>query len=125
MIRICGFAAIAVAMAVSGCAAPAPRASGPGAHALAVATLQKVNAQAHSCWLGDSAFKEYGIVPELDTTSTPRVLIVPRGKPQSLPKAVIVASAGGAQFYGPLSATPLAGRISADISRWATGATGC
>lgn len=95
------------------------------AHSLSVSTLQKVNAQAHLCWLKDRDFADYGIVPELDTTSTPRVLIVPRGKPQALPKAVIVASADGAQFYGPLSASPLAGRINGDISRWASGATGC
>lgn len=94
-------------------------------HSLAVSTLQKVNAQAHACWLKDSEFAGYGIVPELDTTSTPRVLIIPRGKPQALPKAVIVASANSAQFYGPLSASPLAGRINSDIARWASGATGC
>ena len=109
-------------------AACAP-ASGPPAsvsvNSAAVSTLQKVNSQAHACWLKDSAFAEYGIVPELDTTSTPRLLIIPRGKPQSLPKAVIVASANTAQVYGPLSTTPLAGRINSDISRWASGTTGC
>ena len=73
----------------------------------------------------DSDFRDYGIVPELDTTSIPRLLVIPRGKPQSLPQAVIVASANGAVFYGPLSTSPLAGRINNDISRWATGATGC
>ncbi|SOE08541.1 hypothetical protein SAMN05877838_0264 [Hoeflea halophila] len=116
---------IASFMALSACAPASGPPAGTGSNTLAVATLQKVNSQAHACWLSDKDFAEYGIVPELDTTSTPRLLIIPRGKPQSLPKAVIVASAGKAQFYGPLSTSPLAGRINGDISRWASGATGC
>ncbi|WP_394689143.1 hypothetical protein [Hoeflea sp.] len=118
----CMFAAVSLFM--TGCAASvAP--SGASAHAQAVATLQRVNSRAHACWLADSDFKDYGLVPELDTTSTPRLLVIPRGKPQSLPQAVIIASSGGAQFYGPLSTSPLAGRIKDDISRWAAGAAGC
>lgn len=122
----CGAALVfaAVSLFLTGCAAPVAT-SGAGAHAKAVATLQRVNSRAHACWLKDSDFKDYGLVPELDTTSTPRLLVVPRGKPQSLPQAVIVASAGGAQFYGPLTSSPLAGRINNDISRWAAGAAGC
>jgi len=116
---------LASGLAVSACAPASGPAAGVGSNSLAVSTLQRVNSQAHACWLKDSAFADYGIVPELDTTSTPRLLIIPRGKPQALPKAVIVASAGNAQFYGPLSASPLAGRINGDISRWASGGTGC
>ena len=116
---------LASGLALSACAPSIGPATGVGSNSLAVSTLQKVNSQAHACWLKDSAFADYGIVPELDTTSTPRLLIIPRGKPQALPQAVIVASAGNAQFYGPLSTSPLAGRINGDISRWATGATGC
>ncbi|WP_412049162.1 hypothetical protein ACK6D9_15355 [Hoeflea sp. Naph1] len=118
-------ALVATGFALSACAPS----SGPGAgldgHAASISTLQRINTQAHACWLKDSDFKEYGIIPELDTTSTPRLLVIPRGKPQSLPKAVIVASASSAQFYGPLSSTPLASRINGDISRWASGAVGC
>jgi hypothetical protein len=116
---------LASGLAVSACAPSTGPASAVGSNSLAVSTLQKVNSQAHACWLKDSAFADYGIVPELDTTSTPRLLIIPRGKPQSLPQAVIVASAGNAQFYGPLSTSAMAGRINSDISRWASGATGC
>lgn len=112
-------------LALSACAPTSGPPAGMSGNAIAVSTLQRVNAQAHACWLKDGDFAAYGIVPELDTTSTPRLLIIPRGKPQSLPQAVIVASAGGAQFYGPLSTSPLAGRIDSDISRWASGATGC
>ncbi|MBU4530389.1 MAG: hypothetical protein KUA43_00880 [Hoeflea sp.] len=116
---------VAPGFALAACSPAAKPPAGLSAHAQSVSTLQRVNTQANACWLKDSDFKNYGIVPELDTTSTPRVLIIPRGKPQSLPQAVIVASAGGAQFYGPLSTSPLAGRINSDISRWASGATGC
>lgn len=112
-------------LALSACAPASGPPAGMSGNAIAVSTLQKVNSQAHACWLRDRDFAAYGIVPELDTTSTPRLLIIPRGKPQSLPQAVIVASAGSAQFYGPLSTSPLAGRINSDISRWAAGSTGC
>jgi hypothetical protein len=112
-------------LTVSACSPASGPATGTSSNSIAVSTLQRVNSQAHACWLKDKAFADYGIVPELDTTSTPRLLIIPRGKPQSLPQAVIVASAGNAQFYGPLSASPLAGRMSGDISRWASGGTGC
>ncbi len=115
----------AFGLALSACAPTSGPPAGVGSNAIAVATLQKVNSQAHACWLKDGDFAAYGIVPELDTTSTPRLLIIPRGKPQSLPQAVIIASAGSAQFYGPLSTSPLAGRIDSDISRWASGGTGC
>lgn len=116
---------LASGLALSACAPASAPPAGMSGNSLAVSTLQRVNAQANACWLKDRDFAAYGIVPELDTTSTPRLLIIPRGKPQSLPQAVIVAAAGGAQFYGPLSTSPLAGRIDSDISRWATGATGC
>ena len=111
--------------ALSACAPASGPTAGAGSNSAAVATLQKVNSQAHACWLKDRDFADYGIVPELDTTSTPRLLIVPRGKPQALPVAVIVASANNAQFYGPLSTSPLAGRINRDISGWASGKSSC
>tara|TARA_R110002020_G_scaffold35735_10_gene107764 strand:+ start:5144 stop:5554 length:411 start_codon:yes stop_codon:yes gene_type:complete len=116
---------VAPGLMLSACTPAASPPKGPSAHAQSVSTLQRVNSQAHACWLKDSDFKAYGIVPELDTTSIPRILIIPRGKPQSLPQAVIVASAGQAQFYGPLSSQPLATRINTDISRWAAGGAGC
>jgi len=125
MKKILSMLVAASGLALAACAPASGPPAGVSANSAAVSTLQKVNSQAHACWLKDRAFAEYGIVPELDTTSTPRLLIIPRGKPQSLPKAVIVASADNAQFYGPLSTTPLAGRINSDISRWASGATGC
>lgn len=118
-------AAILPVLALSACSPATGPSSGIGSNAAAVATLQRINSQAHACWLRDNAFADYGIVPELDTAGTPRLLVIPRGKPQSLPKAVIVASADSAQFYGPLSTSPLAGRMNTDISRWARGSSGC
>lgn len=118
-------AIVCLMFALQGCGSTAPGPSGASAHSIAVSTLQKVNAKAHECWLKDADFKAYGIVPELDTSGTPRLLVIPRGKPQSLPQAVIVASTGSAQFYGPLHASPLGPRIQADISRWASGGAGC
>jgi hypothetical protein len=97
----------------------------PSTSAGQVATLQRVNASAYKCWRGDAAFKKYGIVPELDTTGTPRILIIPRGKPQSLPQLVITATGRSTQTYGPLATSPLAPRINADVARWAAGGTGC
>jgi hypothetical protein len=90
-----------------------------------VALLQRVNAKAFECWRKDKAFKAYGIVPELDTSGTPRILIVPKGKPQSLPKLVIVANGRSIQTFGPLATSPLAPRIQSDVTRWAAGDTGC
>jgi len=125
MTRIWPMLVLGSGFALAACSPAASPPAGLSAHAQSVSTLQRVNTQANACWLKDSDFNDYGIVPELDTTSIPRLLVIPRGKPQSLPQAVIVASANGAVFYGPLSTSPLAGRINNDISRWATGATGC
>ena len=97
----------------------------PTAKAPAVSTLQRVNTQAHRCWLPDAAFKAYGIVPELNTTGTPRLLVIPRGKPQSLPQLVVTANGPAPQVYGPLAASPLGPRIERDVARWAAGATSC
>ena len=102
-----------------------PSVPGPSAHAIAVSTLQNVNANANSCWLKDKAFKSIGIIPELDTIGTPRILVIPKGKPQALPQLVITASGRSAQSFGPLSQSSLAPRINADVARWAAGGSGC
>jgi hypothetical protein len=90
-----------------------------------VALLQRVNAKAFECWRQDKAFKAYGIIPELDTTGTPRILIIPKGKPQALPKLVIVANGKRVTTFGPLATSPLSGRINSDLNRWAAGDTAC
>ena len=88
--------------------------------------LQRVNANAYECWKADKAFKAYGIIPELDTTGTPRILLIPKGKPQALPQLVITASGKSTQTFGPLS--PIPPRLRASMltsARWAAGGAGC
>lgn len=118
---------IAAGFALTACQTKPNRPSmpAPSAHAQAISALQRVNTNAHECWMGDKAFKAYGLIPELDTTGTPRILMIPKGKPQSLPQLVITASGRSTQTFGPLAQTPLAPRINADVSRWASGGTGC
>jgi hypothetical protein len=114
-------------LALSACTPKQPKVMlvKPNSQAQAVATLQNINTQAYACWAKDKAFKGYGIIPEFDTTGTPRILLIPKGKPQALPKLVITASARSVQTFGPLADSPLAPRIKSDVTRWATGATGC
>lgn len=109
---------------LSGCNSSKPTAN-IGSHSIAVTMLQQVNSQAHKCWLKDSDFNAYGIVPELDTTGTPRLLIIPRGKPQALPNLVIAATGSNISLYGPLTSSELAPRINNDVSRWSKGGSGC
>lgn len=117
---------LAAALSLAACnSGPKPSSEMPSAHSQAVALLQKVNTSAHDCWLKDSDFAAYGIVPELDTSGTPRLLLVPRGKPQALPKLVIAATGRSVQTYGPLAQSTLAPRINADVLRWAGGNKDC
>lgn len=97
----------------------------PNNHAVAVSSLQRINAKAYECWATDKAFKAYGIIPELDTTGTPRILIIPKGKPQALPQLVIIAAGKSVQTFGPLAQSSLAPRIQSDVTRWASGAASC
>ena len=117
----------AAALGMSSCQSKPNRPSipAPSAHGQSVSILQRINSSAYECWAKDEAFKAYGIIPELDTTGTPRILIIPRGKPQSLPKLVITATGKSVQTFGPLAGSPLAPRINADVARWAAGGDGC
>ena len=112
--------------ALAGCT-PKPKVTvvKPSSQAVAIATLQKVNSAAYACWPKDKELKAYGIIPELDTTGTPRILLVPKGKPQSLPKLVIAANGRQISTFGPLMEGADAGRINADVARWASGGKGC
>jgi len=124
MTRILLMPALMGSLTLAACSPSGPPV-GVSNNSIAVATLQKVNTQAHQCWLKDPEFSAYGIVPELDTTGTPRLLLIPRGKPQALPKLVIAASGSNISLYGPLSSSELTPRIQADVARWSKGATGC
>ena len=119
--------AVTLAAAILAACTPKPKVTlvKPSSQAIAVATLQRVNTQAHDCWMDDKAFKAYGLIPELDTTGTPRILVIPKGKPQSLPKLVIAANGRAVSTFGPLAQSPLAPRINADVARWASDSTSC
>ena len=117
--------ALVALLALTACQSKPNRPSVPSPSSGAVATLQRINASAYECWRGDKAFSAYGIIPELDTTGTPRILIIPKGKPQSLPKLVITAVGKSVQTFGPLAQSPLAPRINSDVARWAAGGAGC
>jgi hypothetical protein len=117
--------ALAALLALTACQAKPNRPSVPAPSTGAVATLQRINSSAYECWRGDKAFKAYGIIPELDTTGTPRILVIPKGKPQALPKLVITAVGKSVQTFGPLAQSSLAPRINADVARWAAGGTEC
>lgn len=119
--------AILLAVGLAAACTPKPKVTvvKPSSQAVAIATLQKVNSAAYGCWPKDKTLKAYGIVPELDTTGTPRILLVPKGKPQALPKLVIAANGRQISTFGPLMEGAEAGRINADVSRWAAGGTGC
>ena len=121
------FAPVLLAAASLSACTPTPKVSvvKPSSHAVAVAALQKINTAAHECWMADKDFKAYGLIPELDTTGTPRILVIPKGKPQSLPKLVIAAQGRQVATFGPLAEGDLAARINADVARWASGASGC
>ncbi len=115
-------------LAVSGCQSAAPKKAAGVETARAVPLMQRVNSRAYDCWVksGDPAFKKLGLVPELDTrVGKPRILVVERGKPQSLPKYVIEAAGRGVSTYGPLASEPVAARIDADVRRWAAGQSAC
>lgn len=119
-------ALLAAFAALSACqTGPTVRIIKPNNHAVAVSALQRVNAKVYECWPSDKDLKAYGVIPELDSSGTPRILIVPKGKPQSLPKLVITASGKGVTSFGPLAQSALAPRINADLNRWAAGSTAC
>lgn len=110
------------------------RAGGPlkiesgGARALPV--MQRIAEAGRLCWIksGDRAFRAYHLIPELDThAGRPRILLVRRDDPRGLPSLVIEAAEKPVtiQTYGPLAVASVSSRINTDISRWATGQTGC
>jgi hypothetical protein len=92
--------------------------------------MEQVAIAAHRCWFAsrDPAFGGYSFANELDSHSgRPRFLLVPRSDFGGRPLLVVQAEgpAGQVSVFGPLLGGPLGTRISSDINRWASGATGC
>ena len=106
---------------------PAPAVPGKSA---ALRNMEQVAIAAHRCWFAanDPAFRPYSFANELNSFSgRPRFLLVPKGNFGGKPLLVVQAegAAGRVTAFGPLMDGPQGGRISADISRWAAGNTGC
>jgi hypothetical protein len=115
---------------IAGCQTKKPEKTAKRDNAAAIALLQKVNSGAQACWVKskDKAFRNYRVIPELDTRAgKPRILIVEAKKAQGLPKMVIEADGTPAKLstYGPLSNEPISARINEDVARWRTGSTAC
>jgi hypothetical protein len=96
----------------------------------AVALLQRINTNAHTCWVRskDKDFQGYNVIPELDTQAgKPRILVVERKAAQGLPKLVIEADGKPvkAAAYGPLLNETAGSRIAADLKRWTGGSNSC
>ncbi len=95
-----------------------------------VSALQTVNTNGQRCWIksGDRAFRDYQLVPELDTrTGKPRLLLLRSGRATGLPSLVIEGEDNPVAIitYGKLTSDPLSNRINSDIQRWSAGDNRC
>lgn len=115
-------------LAALGACKPTPPASVRPQSALDV--MERVMVNASSCWFrsGDPAFKAYRMDAELTSYSgQPRILLVRKGTGDIRPHLVVMAQGSPAklQAFGPMMDEPLAGRVSADVKRWANGSSAC
>lgn len=132
MSRLAGGALLAcIALSLAGCqSSPTPTPPASGGKSAALRNMEHVATVAYRCWFasGDAAFRDYSFANELNSFSgRPRFLLVPKGNFGGKPLLVVQAegAAGQVTSFGPLLDGPHAGRISADINRWAAGNTGC
>jgi hypothetical protein len=96
-------------------------------------TSERIAEQIRQCWFqsGDEAFAGYRQETEITSMSgQPRILLVNRDDRGGLPQLVVtmrtISGAGTVvSSFGPLTETPLVGRINADLSRWARGSRAC
>jgi hypothetical protein len=114
--------------ALAGCQSNGSKTAGD--NSAAVALLQRVNDNAHTCWIRskDKDFTSYAVIPELDTQAgKPRILVVDKKASGGLPKLVIEAEGKPvkANAYGPLLSAPAGDRIGADLKRWTGGSDAC
>jgi hypothetical protein len=97
----------------------------------ALPVMERVALGANRCWFKskDPAFTPYKLAPELKSFSgTPRILIVKRNAPESLPLLVVQAQGSPAKLdaYGPLMQnSAVNARIRDDVNRWARGGKDC
>lgn len=91
-------------------------------------TIQRIGGAMERCWFnsGDPAFAGYAYSPEPNATTGPRILIVPKDSPEERPALVIEIRAGNnINAFGTLTASALAPRIQADLTRWLRGGGAC
>ena len=94
---------------------------------------ERVADRIRTCWFqsGDDAFAAYRQETEITSLSgQPRILLVNRNERGGLPQLVVtlrtVPGAGTVvSAFGPLTQTPLVGRINGDLARWARGSRAC
>jgi hypothetical protein len=128
LMRLSTAGGICLLIVLSGC--QSSKQNPAGENSAAIALLQRVNTNAHTCWVRskDKDFQGYSVIPELDTQAgKPRILVVDKKAAQGLPKLVIEADGKPvkAAAYGPLLNEPAGDRIGADLKRWTGGSNSC
>ena len=124
--RLAGRLAVALALAVPIALPAAPAAA--QASEQAYKTIKSLGAAMDRCWFAsnDPAFAGYSYSPEPNASTGPRILIVPKNSPQDRPVLVVVVAPGNnLSAFGPMTTSPLAARIGADLRRWIGGSTAC
>ncbi|HEX2148258.1 MAG TPA: hypothetical protein VHG11_11505 [Pseudorhizobium sp.] len=116
------------ALLVAGC--QAGKQAAPSDQRAALPTMERVALNANACWFksGDPLFADYRLAPELNSFSgRPRILAVPRQRPEALPALVVQAEGSPAKLdaFGPLMNGPAAERIKRDVLKWSAGTSGC
>jgi hypothetical protein len=97
----------------------------------ALPVMERVALGANRCWFKskDPAFTAYKLAPELKSfTGTPRILLVKRNAPESLPLLVVQAQGSPAKLdaFGPLMQdAAVNARVTKDVNHWARGGKNC
>jgi hypothetical protein len=96
----------------------------------ALDVMERVAVAANRCWFksGDAAFKTYAFAPELTSFSDrPRILLTRKGSSDIRPLLVVQAEGKPARLsaFGPMMNEQIAGRVNADVKRWAAGNSNC
>jgi hypothetical protein len=97
----------------------------------ALPVMERVALGANRCWFKskDPAFAAYRLAPELKSfTGTPRILVVKKNAPESLPLLVVQAQGSPVKLsaFGPLMQdASVNARVDKDVTRWARGGKDC
>jgi hypothetical protein len=97
----------------------------------ALPVMERVALGANRCWFKskDPAFAAYKLAPELKSFSgTPRILVVKKNSPESLPLLVVQAQGSPAKLaaFGPLMQdAAVNARVTRDVNSWARGGKDC